>query len=295
MRMFFQLLVDGLFMGLVYVLMSTGFNLVMSVGNIIYLAFGEFYMLGGFCAWYLVVPGPLNYFPAVLITVIATGILGALSYLVVYRPLQYKENQFLTNFIAGIGLMLIIGQSALLIFGTTSRGIPEVFKGVLNAWGVRISVDKLMILGLSVAVLMALHAMLQWTRTGRAMRAVSFRSDVASLQGINADRMFLATVTIGCALAGFAGAVMAPLFGVDLGMGANGGFLVLLVVILGGVGSMPGAILAGLVFGEVLSFGQAYVGSGQAQILFFVVIAIILLIRPQGLLGKKTQKELGGV
>jgi branched-chain amino acid transport system permease protein len=294
-RMFLQLLVDGLFMGLVYVLMSTGFNLVMSVANIIYLAFGEFYMLGAFGVWYLEVPGHLNYFLAVILTVIGTAVLGALTYLLVYRPLQYEQNQFLTNFIAGIGLMLIIGQGALLTFGTTPRGVPEVFKGIIDAWGVRISVDRLMILGLAVTVLIFLHAVLQWTRIGRALRAVSFRSDIASLQGINADRMFLATVTIGCALAGFAGAVMAPLFGIDLGMGANGGFLVLLVVILGGVGSMPGAILAGLVFGEVLSFGQAYIGSGQAQIFFFVVIAIILLIRPQGLLGKKTKREFGSV
>ena len=293
MRTFVQLIVDGLSMGLVYVLMSTGFNLVMSVPNIIFIAFGEFYMLGAFGVWYLVVPGHLSYWLAVPIAVIATGILGALSYLVVFRPLQYKEHQFLTNVIGGVGLMLILGQAALLLFGSSSRGVPAVFSAVLNAHGVRISVDRAMMIALTVIVLVALHAVLQWTRTGRAMRAVSFRSDVASLQGVNADRMFMIAVILGCALAGFAGAVMAPLFGVDLSMGQNG-FLVLLVVMLGGVGSMPGAILGGLIFGMVLSFGQYYIGSGQSQILFFAVIAIILLFKPGGLLGREI-KEIGRV
>jgi branched-chain amino acid transport system permease protein len=292
-KTFVQLIVDGLSMGLVYVLMSTGFNLVMSVPNIIFIAFGEFYMLGAFGVWYLVVPGHVSYWLAVPIAVIATGILGALSYLVVFRPLQYKEHQFLTNVIGGVGLMLILGQAALMLFGTSARGVPAVFKAVLVAHGVRISVDRAMMIGLTVAVLIILHAVLQWTRLGRAMRAVSFRSDVASLQGVNADRMFMIAVVLGCALAGFAGAVMAPLFGVDLSMGQNG-FLVLLVVMLGGVGSMPGAILGGLIFGMVLSFGQFYVGSGQAQILFFVVIAIILLFKPGGLLGREI-KEIGRV
>jgi branched-chain amino acid transport system permease protein len=292
-RTFVQLIVDGLSMGLVYVLMSTGFNLVMSVPNIIFIAFGEFYMLGAFGVWYLVVPGHLSYWLAVPIAVIATGILGALSYLVVFRPLQYKEHQFLTNVIGGVGLMLILGQAALMLFGTSSRGVPAVFGAVLNAHGVRISVDRAMMIALTVVVLIGLHAVLQWTRTGRAMRAVSFRADVASLQGVNADRMFMIAVVIGCALAGFAGAVMAPLFGVDLSMGQNG-FLVLLVVMLGGVGSMPGAILGGLIFGMVLSFGQFYVGSGQSQILFFAVIAIILLFKPGGLLGREI-KEIGRV
>jgi branched-chain amino acid transport system permease protein len=280
-------------MGLVYVLMSTGFNLVMSVPNIIFIAFGEFYMLGAFGVWYLVVPGHLSYFLAVPIAVIATAILGALSYLVVFRPLQFKQHQFLTNVIGGVGLMFILGQAALLLFGTSSRGVPAVFKTVLNAHGVRISLDRAMMIALTVIVLVILHVVLQKSRTGRAMRAVSFRSDVASLQGINADRMFMVAVVIGCALAGFAGAVMAPLFGVDLSMGQNG-FLVLLVVMLGGVGSMPGAILGGLIFGMVLSFGQFYIGSGQSQILFFAIIAIILLFKPGGLLGKNI-KEIGHV
>lgn len=280
-------------MGLVYVLMSSGFNLVMAVPNIIFIAFGEFYMLGAFAVWYVEVPAGLSYFVAVPIAVIATAILGALSYLLVFRPLQFRKNQFLTNIIAGVGLMLILGQAALMMFGTEARGVPSVFSSVYNVGGVRISLEKVVVIVVSVIVLVALHLVLQKTRTGRAMRAVSFRADVATLQGVNADRMFLVSMIIGCALAGFAGAIMAPIFGVDLGMGENG-FLVMLVVMLGGVGSMPGAILGGLVFGMTLSYGQYYIGSGESQILFFAVILIILLFKPGGILGKNIE-EIGHV
>jgi branched-chain amino acid transport system permease protein len=282
-RTLVQLFIDGLSMGLVYVLMSSGFNLVMAVPNIIFIAFGEFYMLGAFIVWYIEVPANLSYFAAVPIAVLATAVLGGLCYLLVFGPLQFRKNQFLTNIIAGVGLMLIIGQAALMLFGTEARGVPSVFGSVYEVLGVRIALEKVVVIILSVVVLAVLHLILQKTRTGRAMRAVSFRSDVAALQGVNANRMFLVAMIIGCALAGFAGAVM-----------ASNGFLVMLVVMLGGVGSMPGAILGGLVFGMTLSYGQYYIGSGQSQILFFAVIMIILLFKPGGILGKNME-EIGHV
>lgn len=292
-RTLIQLFVDGLSIGVVYMLMSSGFNLVMAVPNIIFIAFGEFYMLGAFGVWYLQVERGIYYLIAVVIAVVATAILGALSYLFVFRPLQFRKNQFLTNIIAGVGLMLIIGQAALLVFGTASRSVPVVFSSLIEVRGVRIPTDKVVVIGISAVVLVALHILLRKTRSGRAMRAVSFRSDVATLQGINADRMFLIAVTIGCALAGFAGGIMAPILGVETSMGDNG-FLVVLVVMLGGIGSMMGAILGGLVFGMALSYGQYFVGSGQAQILFFAVILVILLFKPGGLLGKNIE-EIGRV
>jgi branched-chain amino acid transport system permease protein len=292
-RTLIQLFVDGLSIGLVYTLMSSGFNLVMAVPNIIFIAFGQFYMLGAFVVWYLETSLAVQYSFSVIIAVVATAILGGLSYLIVFRPLQYRKNQFLTNILAGVGLMLILGQAALMIFGTASRSVPTVFSSVIEVQGIRIPTEKAVVIGISVGVLILLHLMLRKSRMGRAMRAVSFRADVATLQGVNSDRIFLVAVVIGCALAGFAGAIMAPIFGVEVTMGQNG-FLVMLVVMLGGIGSMAGAILGGMVFGMSLSYGQYFVGSGQAQILFFAVILVILLFKPGGILGKNIE-EIGRV
>lgn len=285
MRVFLQLMIDGLAMGMVYVFMASGFNLIMSVPRILFIAFGQFYMLGAFVTWYIVVPGGQNFFLGVAAGTVAAGALGALAYLLIFRKVQFSESQFLTNIIAGFGLMMILGQVALMLFGTEARGIPSVFPGQVQLGGVSVSVEKIVVICISMGLIAILHVFLQRTRMGRGMRAVSFNTDVASLMGVDSDRMFMLAVALGCGLAGLAGGLMAPIFAVSTAAAA-GGLLVLLVVMLGGVGSMVGAVLGGLVFGMTLSYGQYYIGSGEAQIAFFIVIAIVLLFRPAGILGK---------
>lgn len=280
-----QLVVDGLAMGMVYVLLASGFNLIIGISRILFIAYAEFYMLGAYILWGLMVPLKFPFPVALCAAMLAPAILGGIIYLVIFRYIQYKEQQFLTNIVAAIGLMMLMSQAALLVFGTESRGMPSVFRGMVNVGGIRISVEKVVLIGLTLAVLIGLHFLLQKTRIGRAMRAVSFRADVAALQGVNSNMIYLATMAVGCALAGFAGGIMAPVFALSPTMGAIT-LLIILVVMLGGIGSMPGAILAGLILGITLSFGQYFIGGGLARILFFAVIGIILFFRPGGLLGQ---------
>ena len=284
-RTLIQLFIDGISMGIVYVLMAAGFNLIMSVEKILFLPFAQFYMLGAYFAWYLMVPVHTHFVVALLVAAVGTGVLGGIAFVISYRWVQYKEGQFLTNILVGIGWMLIITQVALKLFGTEARGIPSVFHGTLRIAGLNISTEKAVAIGVGILVLLALQFMLQRTRIGRAMRAVSFNSDVAALQGVNSTRVFTFTMAFGCALAGFAGALLAPVFAVTTQVGSYA-FLVPLVVLLGGLGSMLGAILSGLLFGMALSYGQFYLGGGQAQIGFFVVVGLVLMLRPGGILGK---------
>ena len=285
-RTLIQLFVDGVSIGIVYVLMASGFNLIMSVERILFIPFAQFYMLGAYFAWYLMVPLHMNFWLALVIASAATAVLGGVAYMTTFRWVQYKEGQFLTTLLIGIGWMLIITQLALRLFGTEARGIPSVFPGAISLFGLRISTEKAVVVVIGIAVLLALQMMLQRTKMGRAMRAVAFNADVAALQGVNATRVFTVTMAFGCGLAGFAGALLAPVFAVTTQVGAMA-FLVPLVVMLGGLGSMLGVILAGLLFGMALSYGQYFVGGGQAQIAFFIVVAIVLIIRPGGILGKK--------
>ena len=201
------------------------------------------------------------------------------------------DRKFLNGIVAAVGFMLLIGQAVLLVFGTASRGVGTAFRGMLKAGGVNLSVEKLVLILLGVAVLLGLHLVLQKTNVGRAMRAVSFNPDVSELQGISSDRVYMLAMAIGCGLAGFSGGVMAPIFAVFPEMGSIA-LLILLVVMLGGIGSMPGAILAGLILGTTLSFGQYFLGAGLAQILFFAVVGIILFVRPGGLLGEDTEIQI---
>lgn len=284
-RTLVQLFIDGISIGIVYVIMAAGFNLIMSVEKILFLAFADFYMLAAFFLWYLMVPLHINFGIGLVVATIGTGILGGIVYLATFRWVQYKEGQFLTNMLISVGLMLIILQVALQLFGTVARGVPSPFPGILHFAGLNISEEKAIVIVIGVAVMVALQLFLQKTRTGRAMRAISINSDVAALQGVNATRLFTFTMAFGCALAGFAGALLAPVFAVSTSA-ANQAFLIPLVVLLGGLGSMLGSIIAGLLFGMALSYGQYFVGGGEAQIVFFVLVAVVLVFRPGGILGK---------
>ena len=182
-RTLVQLFIDGISIGIVYVLMASGFNLIMSVEKILFLPFAQFYMLGAYLAWYLMVPLKQNFAVALVLATIGTGVLGAIAYMLSFLWVQYKEGQFLTNLLIGVGWMLIITQVALKLFGTEARGIPTVFKGTIRFAGLNVSVEKAMVIVAGVVILLALHFFLQKTRIGRAMRAVSFNSDVAALAG----------------------------------------------------------------------------------------------------------------
>ena len=281
-----QLVVNGLAMGMIYVLLASGFNLILSTPKILFIAYGEFYMLGAYILWGLTQELELPFFVALCLATLATGILGGITYRLIFQRI---EGHFLAMIVAAIGLMMLMAQGTMLVFGTEARGMPSLFTGMIIVGGIRISVERAVLIVIALAVLVGLHLLLQRTNIGRAMRAVSFNAGVAALQGVNSNRTYLLAMVVGCALAGFAGAIMTPVFAVSPGMGAIT-FIVLLVVMLGGIGSMVGAIVAGLVLGVTLSFGQYSVGGGVAQIIFFAVIAILIFFRPGGLLGKAREE-----
>jgi branched-chain amino acid transport system permease protein len=286
-----QLFVDGLAMGLVYVLLASGFNLIVDISGVLFIAYGQFYMIGAYTLYVLKVMLKVPFFVSLAIATFVSAVLGGVIYRLVFHRIRAMDRQFLNGIVAAVGFMLLIGQAILLGFGTASRGVGTAFKGMLKLGGVNLSVEKLVLIVLGVAVLLGLHLILQKTNVGRAMRAVSFSADVSELQGISSDRVYLLAMAIGCGLAGFSGGVMAPIFAVFPEMGSIA-LLILLVVMLGGIGSMPGAILAGLILGTTLSFGQYFLGAGLAQILFFAVVGVILFIRPGGLLGEDTEIQI---
>jgi branched-chain amino acid transport system permease protein len=248
-------------------------------------------MIGAYILFALVVLLKVPFFVALCVATIMPAILGGIIYRLIFHRIRLMDRQFLNGIVAAVGLMLLIGQAGLLAFGTSSRGVGTVFKGMLKLGEISVSFEKLVLILLGVAVLLGLHVILQKTNVGRAMRAVSFSPDIAALQGINSNAIYLLSMAIGCGLAGFSGGVMAPVFALYPEMGSIT-LLILLVVMLGGIGSMPGAILAGLILGVTLSFGQYFLGSGLAQILFFAVVGLILFFRPGGLLGEDAEIQL---
>ena len=282
-----QLVFDGLTIGLIYVILAAGLVLILSVAEIFFIAYGQFYMIGAYVVWYAVSNLNLPYFPALILGVVATGILGILSYILIFQWIQRTEGRFLSTITAALGLSLILGQGGLLILGTTPKSIPTVFHGMFTYRGISFGVDKLALIAMGIIVTLLLFWIYEKKGIGRAMRAVSLMPEVASLQGINPNRIYIITLGIGTALAGFAGGILAPSYGINPSMGTNIISSILLMTMLGGMDSLLGAVVGGLVVGLVLSFGQYYIG-GTVQIVLFVIIGVVIFFRPAGLLGRRT-------
>ena len=280
-----QLIFDGLAMGLVYVILATGLVLISSVNRILFMAYGIFYAIGAYTTWYIMHTLNLPYFLSLILSVLGAGLLGMLCYLLIFQRLQRIQGGFLATLIASMGLMMVLSQGDLLTFGTEARNIPTVFPGTLTILGVKMATAKIALILIGICVTVVLFLIYEKTQIGRAMRTVSYLPEVASLQGINTNRIYMVTMGVGTALAGIAGGILAPTYGMSPSMGNNVLWSVMLMTMLGGMDSLLGAVAGGVVIGQLLSFGQFYIGSA-IQIIIFVLIGVVLFYRPNGLLGR---------
>lgn len=281
-----QLMIDGIAMGLVFIILAAGLIVIVSTSKILFLAYGVFYTIGAYSTWYCVNHWNLPYFLSLVIAVVFSALIAMLSYFLIFRRLQKTEGGgFLATLIASVGLLMVLTQGGLLVYGSTSRSIPVVFEGTLHMFDLVITIDKMVLVLLGIAITLSLFWVYEKTTLGRSMRAVAYNRDVAALHGINTTLIYMLALGIGCALAGFAGGILAPSYGIRPDMGNNVLWTVMLMTMLGGLDSLPGAVLAGLVIGQILSFGQYYIGS-TIQIYLFLFIGVVLYFKPNGLMGR---------
>lgn len=281
-----QAVVNGLIVGLLYLLMAVGFTLVFGVMRVVNFAHSEFYMLGAFVLYYCVTQFNLPFLPSVVITfVLAVAFGWAIEWLVL-KPFRHDE---LNGMIATIGLAMILQNLALMAFGPDPLSMPAVVQGVTRLGGMVIPNSRLYVVAFSIVVLLILYVFLRYTRTGRALRAVVQDIEIASAQGIRASLIYPLGFGIGIGLAAIAGALMAPLFSVSPFIGAGPLLKAFIVVILGGLGSIPGAALASLLLGISESLAGTFLSTGTADILIFAFLIVMLVVRPSGLLFRPEQ------
>jgi len=276
-----QVIVNGIVSGLIYSLTAAGFSLLYGNARILFFAIGEAYMLGAITFYLLIAKGGLTYFLALLIVLIVLGLFGIFIERIIFRPLRGNE---LTFAFASLALGMFIAGIALEVFGEQGKGLPSPFPGLINLRGVRLTWDKLVIVLVAVVILIGLHLLFQRTKIGRAVRAVSQDAEAARLMGVNINLNKSLTFFLSMVVTGLGGALVTPLFYADVFMGAPVLMTTLIVVVLGGLGSFPGAILGGLFIGLLESFGYTFVGGITTLILFLAVIGF-LIFKPQGLLG----------
>lgn len=278
-----QSLINGVILGTLYLMMAIGFTLVFGVMRIVNFAHGEFYMIGAFMALIGVTWLGLPYAATLALTVILAVLLGALVEKVVFRPFRSDE---LSGMIASLGLAMILQNGALIVFGPDPQAFPSMVSGVYRFGELIIPKSRALTLGIGVAVLVAFYVLLTHTRFGRGLRALVQDQQVAALYGVRLEIMYPLGLGLGVALAAVAGALMAPLFGVSPFIGAAPLLKAFIVVILGGLGSIPGAALAALLLGLIESFTSSFVSAAAADIVTFALVVAVLLIRPSGILGR---------
>lgn len=278
-----QSLINGVILGTLYLLMAIGFTLVFGVMRIVNFAHGEFYMLGAFAALLGVTALGLPFPLTLALTAAIALLLGAVVERIVFRPFRADE---LSGMIASLGLAMILQNAALVIFGPDPQAMPSLASGAYRFGDLIVPKSRALTLGSAVVILLGFYLFLMYTRTGRALRALVQDQEIAAAYGVRLEWMYPLGLGLGVALAAVAGGLMAPLFGVSPFIGATPLLKAFIVVILGGLGSIPGAALAAILLGVMESFVSSFVSASAADIVTFALVVIVLLVRPSGLLGR---------
>jgi branched-chain amino acid transport system permease protein len=284
---FLQTIVDGLLLSGGYILVAVGLALIFGVVNYVNVAHGEFAMLAMYLTWLLWIVGGVDPFLALVITLPAFGLLGVVFYWLMVHPVRTREHG--VHILMTLGLSFILQNVALLLFAADVRTIRTDYSHATWVLGqVHISLPKLIAFLVAIALFLALTAFLQLTRLGRAIRAVAQDESLAAAFGVNVTRVFAITVVIAIALAGAAGTIMMPYLFVQPMVGQWFILFAFVIIVIGGMGNLKGALLAGLLVGMAEALGQVYIGGLAGRIIVFSLILVVLYVRPQGLLGRST-------
>jgi branched-chain amino acid transport system permease protein len=297
---FLQQLVNGLTSGSVYALIALGYTMVYGILRLINFAHGDVYMLGAFFGLYATRwlhadqnPNPAKALAVLLISMAGCGLVGIVIERGAYKPVRRSPR--LSALITAIGVSLLLENGGRVVFGADPKFFPQIIplRNIALGFGVTISNQQLIILLVSLTLMILLRVIVMYTRVGKAMQAVSFNPTAAALMGISVDRIITFTFMLGSMLAAAAGVLVAlkdPK--IEPYMGLLPGLKAFVAAVLGGIGSVPGAVVGGLVMGiaEVMVVG--YVSPTYRDAIAFVLLIVILLVRPAGILGRNIAEKV---
>ena len=292
--MFWQQLVNALWLGSVYALFALGYTLVFGVLDILNLAHGAVFMWGAFFGLLAVTRLNMPIWAALLVAMLGAGILGIVLDRVAFRPLRKRNAPQLAAIISSIGASTILVSLAQGAFGAQVSRFPfdTLPAQVFTAGPVRVTLVQVIVFAVSLVLMAALLLFMRRSRSGKAMRAVAYSGRISSLLGIDVDRIIVTTFFVSSALAGASGVFLGLAFSaISPFMGAPIELKGLAVIILGGLGNVPGAILAGFLLAATEVFGVAYVSSDFRDAIAFTVLILVLLIRPSGILGTAVERR----
>jgi branched-chain amino acid transport system permease protein len=302
MEAFVQHMINGVTIGAFYALVALGYTMVYGVLKLINFAHGDLFMWGAYLGWAAlsgllaaaVQTGPLLLVPAFVAAMVTVALLGVLIERVAYRPLRRASR--LAPVISALGAAFVLESVARNVWGASYKVYPSQLVPKLQ-WtllgGVRIGIVQAAVVVISLILMAALYLFVQYTRIGTAMRAVSLDHDVSRLMGIDVNRIIAVVFLIGPALGAAGGVMVALHYGsFDFTLGWMFGLKAFIAAILGGIGNIPGAVLGGLILGIVESLGAGYWSSQWKDAIAYLLLIVILIVRPRGLLGERVAEKL---
>lgn len=284
--MFMEHLSNGLALGSIYALTAIGFTMVYGIIRLINFAHGDVYMIGSFLALTGLTLFQMSIIPAFIFGMVGASILGIGIAKFAYSPV-FKAPR-INLFLSAVGVGMFLENFAMLIWGPETQSFPEIIQNkVFNIMGLRVSSLQLIIFGTTIVLVVLLTYIVNYTSVGRAMRCVSQDMDASKLMGINTNRIVYFTFALGSSLGAAAGILVGMYYRAAYPMmGFVPGLKAFIAAVIGGIGSIPGAMLGGLIMGLSESLGAAYISSGYRDAIAFVILIVILLVKPEGLLGK---------
>jgi branched-chain amino acid transport system permease protein len=301
--MFVQQLVNGVTLGGVYALVALGYTMVYGILELINFAHGEIYMLGAyigilslavFTVWGWTQSAPLlSVVAAVALAVVYCSVVGATMERAAYRPLRRTHR--LTPLISAIGVSILLQNVVMLTQGSSDKVFPAFGDppASYTVGGATITGLQLAIIGISAGLMVGLQIVIRRTRLGLAMRATAQDPKMASLVGVPIDRVITATFVIGSALAAVAGVLVAMYYGVvNFFIGYVAGIKAFTAAVLGGIGNIPGAMVGGVVLGIAEGLGAGYISNEYKDVVAFVILILVLLVRPTGLMGERIPEKV---
>ncbi len=289
MELFFQSIVNSLIHGGFFVLWAVGLLLIFGVMGVVNFAHGELVMVGAYTIWLLHAQNGVPFLMALAIAVIVVGCIGLLMERFLFRP---KREDPLGGLICSIGILFILQVAAHVIGGTgPSKQVAPPFQGTLILFDfLRIPYQRVFSLAVSVSALSLLWYFLTRTKLGWSLRAVALDREASALQGININRTSMIAIGVGTAMAGLAGGLMAPLTNINPHMGHNVIITAFIVTIVGGIGSLSGAILASVLYATFHTFVTAYFSGTIATICGLLIMVLVLIVKPAGMMGTKVSE-----
>ncbi|MBQ3935723.1 MAG: branched-chain amino acid ABC transporter permease [Ruminococcus sp.] len=291
---FLENLINGISLGSIYAVIALGYTLVYGIAKMLNFAHGDVIMVGGYVVFNAIVKANLNPWLSVLLAVVACTVLGITIEKVAYKPLRKATS--LSVLITAIGVSYFLQNMALLVFGEK----PVTFTSVINIPKISLFDGKVVIKGettaaiiASVVIVVGLSLFVNHTQKGRAMLAVSEDKDAAQLMGINVNSTISLTFAIGSGLAAIAGVLLCSSYPIlSNTTGAMPGIKAFVAAVLGGIGSIPGAMIGGIAIGIIEILGRAYISPQLADAIVFAVLILVLMVKPTGILGKKVSEKV---